>query len=258
VRKNLSFAFPEDEAMRARIFKEAYRHLASLSMEVTLLFGPMRRFVQSSSELRGAEHWHAAKKEGRGILFLSSHVGNWEVMAATGAIHGGFDLMLITKRLKPAWLHEAIERGRTLCGVAATYEPKTFRDVLRQLKQNGTVGLVLDQFVGPPVGVRVPVFGIPVGTSMVAATLVRRTGAVILPVVNYRLPDGRYRVEIQAPLTWVERPDLNVELAENTALYARHIEGDISAHPGQWLWTHRRFKGNLEPLKPNEWLEGRK
>jgi len=76
-------------------------------------------------------------------------------------------------------------------------EGGTLKDVLRHLSKNGTVGFVMDQYSGPPVGVRVPVFGVPVGTPAVIATLAKRTGAVVLPAVNYRLPDGRFVTEIR-------------------------------------------------------------
>lgn len=257
VEQNLEIAFAHSAERRERVFRQAYSHLGNLSLEILMLLGPMRRYILSGSELIGTEHWREAKARGKGVLFLASHVGNWEVMAATGGILGGMDLMLVTKHLKPEWLHQAIEKGRARCGVRATYEPRTLKDVLSHLKKNGTVGFVLDQYTGPPVGVRVPVFGVPVGTSTAIATLAKRTGATVLPVVNYRVPGGRWKVEIGPPLEWQGSDDAALELAQNTARYAATIERDIYAHPDQWLWIHRRFKGELGPMREGEWSEGR-
>ncbi|MCM2277835.1 MAG: lysophospholipid acyltransferase family protein [Oligoflexia bacterium] len=258
VRGNLEIAFPAEAAMRERIFVEAYRHLGALAFEIIALFGPMRRFVLKNAELRGLENWRQAKAAGKGVIFLSSHVGNWEIMAAAGSLHGGMDLMIVTKRLKPDWLHRAIERGRGRCGVRATYEPRTLKDVLRHLGVNGTVGFVLDQYAGAPVGVRVPFFGVAVGTSTALATLARRTGAAVLPVLNYRTPEGRFVVEIRPALQKGSvGGDAAYEIAAATATYAKEMEKDILAHPDQWLWIHRRFKGDLSPLKEGEWQAGR-
>jgi KDO2-lipid IV(A) lauroyltransferase len=257
VEQNLGIAFKDEPGRRAALQKDAYTHLGSLGLEILMLLGPMKRYVMRNSELVGVEHWREAKARGKGVLFLASHVGNWEVMAATGAIKGGMDLMLVTKHLKPEWLHQAIERGRARCGVRATYEPRTLKDVLSHLKKNGTVGFVLDQYAGPPVGVRVPVFGVPVGTTTAVATLARRTGATVLPVVNYREPGGRWKVVIRPPMAWSASEDAAYELAANTARYAAEIERDIYAHPEQWLWIHRRFKGELGPLRDGEWSDGR-
>ena len=258
IARNLEIAFPgESAAQRGRRVSQAYAHLGALFLEIAMLLGPLKRFVQNECDLIGVENWREAKAHGKGVIFLSSHVGCWEIMAASGALLGQMDLMLVTKHLKPEWFHLAIERARAACGVRATYEPKTLKDVLRALGKGETVGFVLDQYAGPPVGVRVPVFGVPVGTMTAVATLARRTGAKVVPVVNYRDPGGRHRTEIRPALDFLAHDNPDYEIAENTARYARELEGDILAHPEQWLWIHRRFKGDLSPLRPDEWMGGR-
>lgn len=257
VRENLSRAFPHEDQHQRRVLRAFYSHLGNLFLELLLVMGPLKKVIERDCEVHGVEHVEAALKQGKGLIFLCSHLGNWEVMAGAFGLKTAADFLMITKRLKPEWLHQAIQNGRKKVGASATYEPKTFRDVFSHLKKNGAVGVVLDQYAGPPVGVRVPVFGIPVGTPAMVATLVKRTGAPVLPVVNYRLPDGRWRVEIGAPIPWKNSSDPRTEIAINTAEYSAEIEKQILAHPEQWLWTHRRFKGDLSPLRENEWAEGR-
>lgn len=257
VRQNLQLAYPDQPDMQGTLFKQAYLHLANLTLEMFMLFGPLPRFARKQVTLHGIENWRAARSLDRGVIFLSSHVGNWEIMAATGALQFGIDILLVTKKLKPTWLHVAIAAARKRCGVLATYEPKTFRDVLSHLRKNGTVGFVLDQYAGPPVGVRVPVFGVPVGTSNAVAILAKRTGAVVLPVKNY-LNDSHQRiVEIGEAIVWEDASELHLEVALNTARFASRLEKDIKQHPGQWLWIHRRFKGDLSPLRHGEWQSPR-
>lgn len=263
VRQNLQYAYPHEPNTRERVERESYRAFARLMLEILMLpaWGPlpgaMRFYVKRRSQLLGKAHWAAARDQGHGVIFVSSHVGNWEIMAATGAIHGGMDLMIVTKRLKPAWLHRAIERGREHCGVRCAYEPQTLRDTLGHLRRGGTVGFVLDQYAGPPIGVRVPVFGIPVGTLSAPAALAKRTGAPLLPVLNFRQPNGSAGVIIREPIRWQEGVTNEEDVAKNTAHLAQLMEADIRAYPGQWLWTHRRFKGDLSPLRPGEWALGR-
>lgn len=258
IEQNLCIAFPgEGDSSREARIGDAYRHLGFLITELLLLFGPMDRFIRRWGELRGAENWSAAHQLGRGVIFISSHVGNWEVMSGSGGLLGGIDLMIVTKLLKPAWLHQGIEQGRLRCHYAGTYEPRTMKDVLRHLNRGATVGFVMDQYSGPPVGVRVPVFGVPVGTPAAIATLAKRAACPVLPVVNYRSPNGRFVTDIRPPISWEKCEDPRLEVATNTARFAEQLEKDIYAHPEQWLWTHRRFKGELGPLRPGEWLEGR-
>jgi KDO2-lipid IV(A) lauroyltransferase len=258
VEQNLAIAFPQDKdsGIRARIRQSAYEHLGHLFFEVAMVFGPLKRFVAANVVVKGLENWKAANEKGVGVIFLSSHVGCWEIMAGMAPL-SGIDLLLVTKRLKPAWFHTAIEKGRARCGYSATYEPRTMKDILAYLKRGKTVGFVLDQYAGPPVGVRVPVFGQPVGTNSIVAMMAKRTGAEVLPVVNYRDGKGGFVIEIGAPAGWIADESSAKELALNTANYARLLEGHILAHPEQWLWIHKRFKGDLSPLRENEWAEGR-
>ncbi len=274
IRQNLEIAY-SCQAVGARDFDQIhptqrmrnfYIHLAWIVFEILYLFGPMKKFVMTRSQLKGLEHWQKALERGKGVLFLANHIGNWEVMAATGALQGRLEVLLVTKHLKPEWLHRAIEAGRKSCGVKGTYEPRTMKEILAALKRNQTVGIVLDQYAGPPIGVRVPFFGKWVGTSSVVAILAKRTGAVVLPVNNRRLSDGSFEVEIEPPMEWEatspveggnDADTVAWEIAWNTQKYTHWIEKSILANPDQWLWIHRRFKGELGPLRDREWLEKR-
>ena len=260
IRRNLELAYPGSAPdvvrLRKKMLARAYSHFGNLVLDLTLVLGPFRWFTLRNASMIGLEHFWEARQKGKGVIFLASHVGNWEIMAAIGGLQG-MDPLLVTKHLKPEWLHQAFEKGRSTCEVRGTYEPKTWRDIMRQLKENKTVGIVLDQYAGPPIGVRVPFFGIPVGTSSALAMLARRTGAPVLPVVSYQNADGKWIVDVRPPLKWIEAETKELEVAWNTAEYTRIIENDIRRHPEQWLWTHRRFKGDLSDLKDGEWTEGR-
>lgn len=261
--QNLEFAFPgsspENQATRSRLLSDAYVHLGYLFFEICMVMGPasaMKWFVKNRIDFKGLEIWKKAFDQGKGVIFLSSHVGCWEIMAASGGVRG-IEVVIVTKRIKPSWLHDWIEKGRKQCSVEGAYEPKTLSKVLKQLEKKKTVGFVLDQYAGAPIGVRVPLFGIPVGTATVVAAVARRTQSPVLPVVNYRLPNGRIRVEIQPPIEFEKLPESPREVAHNTARYVKVLEKHILAHPDQWLWIHRRFKGDLSPLRTEDW-DGRR
>jgi KDO2-lipid IV(A) lauroyltransferase len=253
VQSNLKRLF--SELNLKHIFK-VYDHLGRLFFEMTLLGHGLKQFSEKFSSIEGLEHWQNAKSKGSGVILISHHGGNWEVMVARGVL-SGIDLLMVTKKLKPDWLHDWVESTRMECGTRATYEPKTMKDVLAHLKKGGTVGFVMDQYAGPPIGIRVPFMGVPVGTAGIVATLVRRTGAKVLLASNYRDSQGNFRVKISPEIAWISHEDPNYEQALNTANYTKLIEESIRLHWEQWLWTHRRFKGDLSPLKENEWFQGR-
>jgi KDO2-lipid IV(A) lauroyltransferase len=78
----------------------------------------------------------------------------------------------------------------------------------------------------------------------------------VLPIVNYRTSGGKFVVDIRPPVPYDGASDSR-GLGVNTAQYVAVVEQDIKAHPDQWLWIHRRFKGELGPLRDDEWREGR-
>ena len=150
-------------------------------------------------------------------------------------------ITIVTRRLKPAWLHAWMERTRLSVGVKAAYQPRTIPTVMKALRDNGGVVFVMDQYMSPPMGEPMRLFGVDVHTLAAIAPLARRTGAAILPVLPKREKDGRVRIiiEPEIPLTDDDKKD-NQRLAS-------HVEGWMRAAPGQALWAHRRFKDVVWP-----------
>ncbi len=253
VESNLDICFHE---RKSELYKKSYDHLARLILEIMMVFGPFKRFMHKNVRVIGMENHQAAMKKGRGALVISSHVCNWEVAAAAGAMVG-MDSLMVTKKLKPNWLHRAFEKGRLRCDVKATYEPRTLKDILKHLANNGTVGMVVDQYAGPPVGVRVPFFGKNVGTQSALAMIAKRSGAEVLSLVCHRLDSGGFEVRVGPAIPFLN-PDSNDAIARQTAVYAAVLEGHVREFSDQWLWVHRRFKGNLGPLLDGEWDTNRK
>lgn len=254
---NLELAYPGDSAaqvaFRRDTMRQNYAHMGHLFLEIMMHFGPMRRFVERRVRLVGVEHWREAHAQGRGVILLGSHMGNWEVMSAAICVLEPTRSMMVTKHLKPEWLHRCLEESRTGCGIRAVYEPKLWSKVLANLQDSGTVGYVLDQYAGHPIGVRVPYFGVPVGTNSAVAAYIRESGAQLVPITNYRLDNGDFVVELLPPVAWISDPHPQRELALNTAQYVGVIEETVRRRPEQWLWTHRRFKGDLSPLREADW-----
>ena len=262
VQQNLQYAYPGDAPkqvqFRESLLRDFYNHLGRLGCEIMMLFGPMRRYAQSQGEYIGADNWEWARNQGRGVILVAGHTGTWEVAAAMCAMEAEADVVLVSRRYKPEWLRRAVDEGRARCGVDTAYEPRTMPEIIARLKRNGVVAIVLDQYIAPPVGVRVPFFGVPVGTNVSIALLAKRTGAVVLPFKNYRRADGQVVVEAEPPVPWQSHENPEVELAINTAAYSAIVERQIREHPAQWLWSHRRFKGDLGPLREGEWEQGRR
>ena len=246
--ENIRRCFPKDGATTwNRVLQENFEHYGVLALELLHLFSPVpghyKRYAKKISCLTGFENWQRANDKGRGVLFVSSHLGNWEMMVAAGSLHG-MPLTMVTKHLKPEWLHKKVESSRLSVGVKGAYEPRTLPAIMRALRNKESVGFVMDQYAGPPIGIPVLFFGVKVGTLAAVSTLAQRTGAAIIPVKTFRDAKGIVHVSVE--------PEMDLgSILENeekaTELLAERVEHWVRQYPSQWLWIHRRFKNVVWP-----------
>jgi KDO2-lipid IV(A) lauroyltransferase len=227
------------EEERRDLLTQNYEHYGRMVLELAHMFAPLpghfRAYVLRNVSIEGHENWAQAEARGKGVLFLGSHIANWEFAASVGAIKD-IPVTIVTRRLKPAWLHDWMEKTRLSVGVRAAYQPRTIATVMKALRDNGGVVFVMDQYMPPPMGEPMRLFGVNVHTLAAIAPLARRTGAAILPVLPRREADGRVRIIIEPEIALT-----NDDKADNQRL-ADHVEGWMRACAGQALWAHRRFK----------------
>lgn len=186
-----------------------------------------------------------AQSQGRGVVFLTPHIGCFEVAAQAYAEHFAERHGPITVLFRPArkpWLREVIDSSRARPGVAtAPANLGGVRQMIRALRRGEAVGLLPDQVPPEDMGVWAPFFGRPAYTMTLAARLVQQTGAVPLLVWGERLPGGRgYDVHVRAfdePLP----ADASAQ-AESAAVVNRAMEKLILQCPGQYLWGYDRYK----------------
>jgi len=239
-RENMMNCLPDlSEDQLSELLRRNYEHYGILALELAHLFAPIeghyRDYVARIAKVEGFERWERARDRGKGALFCSAHLANWELAASSGAILG-MPVTIVTRRLKPAWLHDWLEKVRLSTSVRCTYQPRTMPSVMKALRDGGGVVFVMDQYMPPPMGEPTRFFGVRVDTLAALAPLARRTGAAILPVRQVRREDGIVRIIIE--------PEIELssdDKADNQRL-ADVVEGWIRAEPSQWLWVHRRFK----------------
>ncbi len=252
VEQNLNLAFPCWTKTERQVFlKKNYEHYGILFLEMLRSFYRLDQFLDGNCIVEGEENLRRGFAKGKGVFVLSGHLGNWEVLVGAGSYLLKAPVTMVTKRLKPAWLHEFTERTRARLGVKMAFEPKTMQGILRALKNNEIVGFVMDQYAGAPVGARVPFFGVPVGSQTALAMLALRTGATVIPATSYRRSDGKYVARFEPELPLLQHENLDQAILLNTAQFVSYTERWIREVPEQWLWIHRRWKGDLSPLAPH-------
>jgi KDO2-lipid IV(A) lauroyltransferase len=238
---NLAAAFPESSAdERRRLVAACFRHFGAAFCDALSAIRFDRVELCSRVTTIGLDHLAAAEAAGRGVILLSAHFGNWEIVPALVATARG-PMASVGRPADNPYVDRWIEAVRTRFGNRYLAKRGSVRELFRSLRAGERVGLLIDQRVRPEEGIDVPFFGRPALTSPIVARLALRTGAPIVPAFGDHLPGGRYRVEFHPPIP-AEGED---DEAGTLALTRRAIaacEQVIRGAPERWLWLHRRWR----------------
>jgi KDO2-lipid IV(A) lauroyltransferase len=240
--KSLALAFPEkSDAERQAVARAAFRHLGAAALEVACtgaLDEGLERLVAWPQEDRRV--LEAALARGKGVVFVSGHVGNWELLARRVA-RSGFPCQSIAKETTDPRLTELVARFRARGGVRSIWRGQegAARAMLRALRSGEILGILIDQDTKVQ-SVFVPFFGELAATPRAAADLALRTGAAVVTGFCHREGEG-YRLSMEeVPVPQGEdREALAVAL---TAALSARIEAAIRRAPEQWVWMHQRWK----------------
>jgi KDO2-lipid IV(A) lauroyltransferase len=241
-RANLRLAFPEKSGReRRRIARGCFVHLARSAVEFLRLPGLDRGKVEKLLEHQGWEHYQRAMQQGRGVIAVTAHFGNFDLLACTQALRG-VPLHVLTREQHLGGFNRYWMSVRRKLGVGLLPVRDSALRIHRLLKQGQVVAMVIDQHVSGSRGILVPFFGRPASTVHAPALFAIATGAPLLPVTIERLPGGRHRVTFDPPVSVDGTGGRDGEVLRVTAELNRWLEGKIRARPDQWLWIHRRWK----------------
>jgi len=239
---SLSTAFPEkSDAEREALARATFRHLGSVAMELVRIsaFDVRRKeFVEWDEPSRAVVTTALAR--GRGLVFVTGHFGNWELLARF-VTQEGFPVSVVGKEASDPRTTKLIEDLRTSAGMRVIWRGRegAAKELLRALKSNRMLGLLIDQDTKVQ-SVWVPFFGKLAKTPRAAADLVLRTGAA--PILGFctRVGPLKYRITLRELTPPGARDEAAV--TQLTADFTRGIEEQIRAHPEQWVWLHERWK----------------
>lgn len=244
--RNLAIAFPErDERERRRILRASYFNLGRSGAEYVRLGGFFHRRLKKRVTYNDhLEYWNEIQQRhsSRGVLVLTAHLGNFELLPAAHAMYGHqIDLVHHTQRFAAGEALMTFVRERA--GVEVIRKHAAARAVLRRLRQGRTIGVTFDQNAKRSEAIFVPFFNEIASTSAGLARLVAITGAPVIPVFLVRQPDQRsHRIEILSEIVMQRSGSAAADIEENTCRMNKAIEEIVRRFPEQFLWTHRRYR----------------
>lgn len=249
VMANIEQAFADELtfSQKKNLAKAFYCHLARSIKEGLLLRFLSTDKLRQKVEVRGHERMLAVANQGKGVLVLTGHFGNWEFAPLGGILNftefqGQFHF--IRRTLKSKFLERILFGRYFRAGLNVIPKKNSLDQVCAALDKNHAVIFVLDQHasLANRDGIAVEFFGKKAGTYRSLASLARHTGVPVVPAASYRLPNGRHVLEFHEPIYWQEYDSVQESLYKNTLVYNEALEKIIRAHPEQWLWLHKRWK----------------
>jgi Kdo2-lipid IVA lauroyltransferase/acyltransferase len=249
--RNLQLALPEKTRReRSKILRGVFTSFGRQAAEVCLFPKYTRENVSKVVVYDGFENFERALARGKGVLFLTAHLGGWELSAFAHSLNG-YPLHVVMRPLDNVYLDRLTRQYRTMHGNIMVEKDDFVRGLLSAMKNGQTAGILMDTNMTPPQGVFVKFLGIPACTASGLARIALRTDAAVVP--GFTIWDsalGRYRLRFDPALPLVRTGDNEADAVTNTATFTSIIEQYVRKYPDQWLWVHRRWKTRPEGEPP--------
>jgi len=249
--RNLQMAFPEKSRReRTRILRGVFTSFGRQAAEISLFPKYTRENVSKVVVYDGFENFERALARRKGVLFLTAHIGGWELSAFAHSLQG-HPLHVVMRPLDNVHLDRLTRQYRTMHGNMMVDKDDFVRGLLSAMKAGETVGILMDTNMTPPQGVFVDFFEIPACTASGLARIALRTDAAVIPGFTIWDPALRkYRLRFEPPVQLIRTGNDDSDAVANTALFTKIIEEYIRKYPDQWLWVHRRWKTRPEGQPP--------
>jgi KDO2-lipid IV(A) lauroyltransferase len=239
---NLRIAFPEwGDIQRKKVIRGMLRNLGWMAAEFVRLPKYSKKNIEQIVALDGHENFLEGQRRGKGVLYLTGHIGAWELSSFAHALYG-FPLHYMARRIDNQKIDALVNRYRCLPGNRPIFKNESARVMLKALKEAGTVGILADQNTMPGEAVFVDFFGKQASTTTGIARVALHTDAAVVP--GYAVWDeaiGKYRLRFEPPVELIRTGDMERDVVENTQKFTKVIEDIIRKYPDQWVWVHGRW-----------------
>lgn len=240
--KHLALAFPGKSAREVMgLARSTFKMLGKNAGDILRSsrvkhLGDLEKFLVT----HGLEHYQEAHSRGKGVIFLTCHLGAFDLQITNMALRG-LNPNIIGTPLKDKRLNDLLWGYRNLHGAIPIARGKeTFR-MIKVLKSGGSVALLIDQDTKVKT-VFVDFFGRPAATPVGAAVLALKTGASVVPTYIYLGRDNLQHMHILPEIPMVATGDEEHDIRFNTQVMTNFIEEKIREHPDQWVWMHERWR----------------
>jgi len=240
---NLRFAWGKEKSEKEirEIARNVFKNSGRILAEAVCLPKLGVPYLESCVTIENPERIITPYKEGRGVIGLTAHLGNWEYMAAVMANILKIRFAVIAREYSNPWLNRLLEKNRSSIGVDVIYRGESGLAILRRLKNKEGLGILADQNIRGE-GIMVDFFGHPAKTLKAVAELILRTQTPVVPLFIIRNKDlTKHRLIVENPLIYTVTGNKEIDLKNIAESYTKIIEKYVRRFPDQWMWMHNRW-----------------
>jgi KDO2-lipid IV(A) lauroyltransferase len=245
--ENLRHAFSHEKSREEmkRITRGVFRNFALIPFEIGWSLRITLSDFMRHCEVIGKSNLMKAHSKGKGVLVLTAHVGNWELMPniiRSYGLHASFVYRPLDFEPADLFLYEY----RSRYGCIPIPKKNSMRKIIKSLKNQLCVGILLDQDARRKAGIFTEFFGRPACTNTGLALMALKTGAPVITAFIVRHGMG-FKMIFGQEIPLVHSGQRAADIHLNTLQYNQAIEAFVREYPDQWLWVHRRWK--TKPLQ---------
>ena len=222
------------------IIKDNFKNLGRSFAEVIKIYYGLGRKIFDVVHIEGIENLHVARAKGKGVLLITGHCGNWELLALSASARL-FPISIVARPVNNPYINSFVESARKKYGNRVIDKKGALKPVIQGLKNNDCIGILMDQAVIPEEGYVIDFLGRGAWTTKMPALIARKTGAAAIPAFIHRENHG-HRIRLYPEVELSPADDKEEAVRTDTARFSGFIEEYIRGHPAEWLWIHRRWK----------------
>jgi KDO2-lipid IV(A) lauroyltransferase len=240
---NLKIAFGQEKNPRElrKLALNVFENIGKNVVDAVRLKNMKWEEIEGITKVEGLEYFDNAYNMGKGIIALTGHIGNFELLAAYFALKG-YKVSVIGRELYDLRLNALLVKIRENIGVENIPSSASVKQVIRALRSGRALGVLADQDSSRVRGVFVNFFGRPAHTPVGPVLLAYKTQSPIVPMAIVRDENDRYKIIVKEPIKLVFSKDKEKDLIETTQKCTKVLESIIREYPSQWLWMHDRWK----------------
>ena len=250
---NVRRAFPGIDGRKAEsIVRESFKNMGRNILEAIHLEGMSPAEVKNMTEYEGLEKINEAMKEGKGVIVITGHIGNWEFFqSAMSSL--GYSSTVLAQRYSNPYIDKMITKIRNASGTKVIIrrrgkERELMKGVLSALSKGDALGILMDHYTKKG-GLAVPFLKGETSAPAGPALFAMRTGAPVIFGYAMRMREGKFKVKFTNPLKIVKGKNRDVALAVNTSKFIQAIEDEILNYPRQWAWMHKFARKHRKGVK---------